>query len=242
MESFNNWLIKEQSSKKTVLSVFDFDGTIANVPEKPNPDDEKHHWDGKDWWGSSASLEPPFYDGWVNDEVVNAFKKAKSDPETHAILLTGRRGVNSHAVRNVLRNQDLHGRRVIPDSNQKEKNKHKDLIDQKKDIPHKMNHGSHDEYFSGDHRTEPDYPIDPNSKKGKPAGDTMSHKTYVVKNLMHDGIREVHFWDDRDDHVANWVKLAKELKEKYSNLKIVLHKVNPPASRNQKAKIDHINI
>ena len=47
----------------------------------------------------------------------------------------------------------------------KKKNKYKDLIDQKKDIPHKMNHDSHDEYFSGDHRTEPKYPIDPNSKK-----------------------------------------------------------------------------
>lgn len=207
MESFNNWLaLREQSENNTVLAVFDFDGTVANVPEKPSPDDDKHHWDGKDWWGSSASLESPFYDGWVNDEVVSAFKKANSNPETHAILLTGRRSVVAPWVKKVLDNIGL---------------------------------GGVEQHFNGDHRNKSDYI---KNKKGKPAGDTMSHKTYVVRSKMHDGIREVHFWDDRDDHVDNWVKLAKELKEKYSNLKIVLHKVNPPASRNQKAKIDHINI
>ena len=110
MESFNNWLVlREQSENNTVLAVFDFDGTVANVPEKPSPDDDKHHWDGKDWWGSSASLESPFYDGWVNDEVVSAFKKANSNPETHAILLTGRRSVVAPWVKKVLDNIGLGG-------------------------------------------------------------------------------------------------------------------------------------
>lgn len=246
MKSFKNWLLKEESMSKRVLAVFDFDGTIANVPEKPGPNAPRHHWNNKDWWGSEASLEAPFYDGGVNQEVVDAFKAAKSDPETHAILLTGRRGINAHAVRNVLRNQGLVGRRVIPDSNSKEMDKFKELLKHKKDVlhPEEMHDDSHDEYYSGDHRTESDYPIDPNSKKGKPAGDTMSHKTFVVKKLMHDGLEEVHFWDDRPDHVANWMTLGHELLQNWPNLKnAMLHRVTPPSgSGKAKARIEQVPI
>ena len=103
---------------QTKLAVFDFDGTLANTPLKPQSKEEMDAmgWDGRDWWGSQASLP----DGITfNDEVVRAFLEAKQDPETHAVLMTGRRGITADRVRQMLANQGLVGRRQIADTNKK---------------------------------------------------------------------------------------------------------------------------
>ncbi len=107
--SFRLWL--ESAHMKNRLVVFDFDGTLANVPERPAK------WGGKDWWGHPDSLSDEHYDGGVNHEVVEAMRTAKADPDAHVILLTGRRGIISPSVRKVLRANSLYGKRIIPDSN-----------------------------------------------------------------------------------------------------------------------------
>ncbi len=249
------------------LAIFDFDGTLARVPEKPvitpeasaavaklrhakakqksaqkgtNADrkraalemrntEEKVHellggWDGADWWGSQASLSEPHYDKQMNDEVVDAMRQARVDPETRVVMLTGRRGVVAHDVRNVLQHHGLVGKRQIPDSNQKALDHH-----QGGEHPEEDHHHAHDEFYSGDHRTEANYPKNP--KSGKPKGDTWTHKTYAVKNLMHAGIEIVETWDDRADHVIEWHRLGKELLKKWPNLKtFTIHRVfNTPS-------------
>ena len=118
---------------KTKLEIYDFDGTIANVPERPGQHDDKRGWSGKDWWGSPQSLLPEseggFYESSVNQEVVDAFKAAKADPNTDAIMLTGRRGIVAPYVRRILRANGLFGRRMIADENAESLHKWKKSIE-----------------------------------------------------------------------------------------------------------------
>lgn len=214
---FKNWFGNNLS--KTKLAIFDFDGTLANVPERPLPHEPKHNWNGKDWWGSKDSLTPPHYNGDVIPEVVNAFKKAKADPQTRAVLITGRRDIIAPEVRNVLRSNGLVGKRVIPDSNKKALSKHEPFEDE--------NHPeAHEEYFSGDHSTEEDFP---KTKKNKPEGGTLIFKMFVINNrLMNDKIEEIDVWDDRADHAPSWIKLGVDLQKQYKNLKrYTFHRVFP---------------
>lgn len=211
----------ESSNFKTRLVVYDFDGTIADVPERPDG------WTGSDWWGHKDSLSFPYYSGGVHNEVVEAFKRDKSDPTTEVILLTGRRGVIAHGVRRVLRTQGLYGKRVIPDSNLKAKTSHSEEINGGND-KHDLDH-DHEQYFSGDHNYESDYP---KTAKGKPDSSTLAHKLYVIKNKkMNSNIEVVEFWDDRDDHAPHFIKLGLDLINIYGVenggklRKVIFHKV-----------------
>lgn len=210
---------------KTKLAVFDFDGTLANVPEKPMPNQPHHGWNGRDWWGSEASLTPPLYNGEMHDEIVDAFRKAKADPATQAIVLTGRRGVISHRVRDILRQNKLFGKRIIADTNKDEHEYFQNAVKSGKDMvhPNESLPDAHHEYFTGDFFTEPDYP---RNSKGKIDSGTWTHKMYVVDKLMNDNILEVDFWDDRDEHIPNWKKLGVMYLKKFLNLqRVALHRV-----------------
>lgn len=219
-KSFKQFVKNKQYTK---LAIFDFDGTLAMVPERPAAHEPQHGWNGKDWWGSHQSLSPPFYNGEMNEEVVEAFKKAKADPSTRSVLMTGRRGYISHAVRNVLQNNNLIGKRIIPPSNAKALEKHQDFHPQE-DHPE-----SHEEYYCGDHNYEDDYP---KTHKNKPDGSTLSFKIYIVTNkLMNENIEEIDTWDDRDDHAPHWIKLGVDLLKRYPNLKrYTFHRVVPGGS------------
>ncbi len=71
------------------LCIFDFDGTLFRSPEKPD------WWPEKGWWSKAESLGPPCVpehpgsDWWVSS-TVEAAKAAISDPDTYAVLITGR--------------------------------------------------------------------------------------------------------------------------------------------------------
>lgn len=214
MKKFNDFV---KNKNYTKLAIFDFDGTIAFVPERPGPSDPKHNWNGKDWWGSHDSLTPPHYNGEVNDVVIDAFKKAKADPSTRAVLLTGRRGLVADPVRNILRDNGLIGKRIIPDSNKKLS--HTPFSDE--------NHPeAHEEYFNGDHSTEEDYP---KTHKGKPEGGTLIFKHYILtKKLFNQNVEEIDIWDDRADHMPSWIKIGVELQKNYPNLqRYTIHRVFP---------------
>lgn len=70
------------------LAVFDFDGTLFRSPDPPT-------WHDKAWFVEQASLSPPCVpqkpgpEWWVGP-VYSAAKQATQDPETYAVLLTGR--------------------------------------------------------------------------------------------------------------------------------------------------------
>lgn len=228
----------ETATVKTRLVIYDFDGTVANVPEKPN------NWNGKDWWGHSDSLsEPHFNSNHVNYEVVNSFQKDRSDPNTDVILLTGRRGVVAHKVRDVLRQHKLYGKRVIPDSNKNAINTHVNNLNNGKDISHPEEENGHEEYYSGDHSTEADYPLTP---RGKADGSTSVFKAYIVNKKVTPQTEIVEFWDDREDHIPLWTSLARDLLDKYGvgragNLqKVIYHKVNPSENPAEEAGVKTI--
>jgi hypothetical protein len=214
--SFRQFL---ENTVKSKLAIFDFDGTLARVPERPQPHEPKHGWKGKDWWGSKESLAPPFYHYEMNDSVMEAFKKAKTDPNTHTILLTGRRGVIADGVRDVLQIHGLHGKRMIPKSNQSDLQKHRGKEHELEDHPH-----AHEEYFTGDFRTEEDYPR--SGKKNKPDGSTMAHKKYVIEKLAGPHVEEIDMWDDRDDHISQWQSLGHRMLKNRPNLRrFTIHRV-----------------
>ena len=78
------------------LHIFDFDGTLFRSPERPA------WWKEKGWWGKHESLGPPCVpekpgsDWWV-ESTVSAAKKAISDAESYAVLITGRLAQKFHA-------------------------------------------------------------------------------------------------------------------------------------------------
>jgi hypothetical protein len=76
--------------RPTRLEVFDFDNTLFRSPEKPAG------WpEGKGWWGRPESLQEPCVparpgeDWWIEETVTEA-RRAIDDPDTLAVLMTGR--------------------------------------------------------------------------------------------------------------------------------------------------------
>jgi hypothetical protein len=230
--TFREWL--ENMTGKTKLAIFDFDGTLANTPMKPQTKKEMDAmgWNGKDWWGSTASLP----DGITfNEEVVEAFLIAKKDPQTCAVLITGRRGITADRVREMLLGQGLVGRRQVAPSN-------KIALSKVKKHPGEDEHPHlHDEFYCGDFSTESDYPKTTN---GKADGSTIAHKKYVIEQkLMNDNIQQIDFWDDRSDHIPHFIKLGMELQRRWPNLKqVTMHRVYPPQVPGATAWVQHIPI
>jgi len=199
------------------LVVYDFDGTLATVPTKPDKATAKQiGWDGKDWWGSEASL---VLESIVpNEEVISAMKADKLDSSTKVILATGRRGVVAHLVRAFLRSQGLYGKRMIPESNKDALRRFQQRLEAGKDLIHPEE--THLEYFCGDFGTEDDFP---KGKKGKPISDTIVHKKYVI--AKHLPVKKLEFWEDRDDHVPFFIRMGLDWLKKGLAEEVLLHKV-----------------
>lgn len=77
-----------------------------------------------------------------------------------------------------------------------------------------------DEYFfrgQKDLTQHPEYPR---------KGDTFDYKAFVTVNrLMSPEIETLEIFDDRDEHIPKFVELGKNLKQKYPNLRILIHDV-----------------
>jgi hypothetical protein len=222
--NFKQWILSESLQPR--LAIFDFDETLANTPRRPEnwvakdyiaPDGKVKK--SKDWWTHPDSLEG----NWdFKDQVIQEFQKARQDPNTQAVLLTGRVGMRTaHIIRDRLRRVGLHGRRVISSHHHK-------AIQRQKEWPHGDEHpdDEHEEYYKGDMQKEPDFP---KVEKGKPDSDTFNHKAYVIeKKLMHDGVRVIDFWDDREGHRQGFVELFQKLLREWPNLQqVTIHVVSP---------------
>ena len=217
--NFRMWL--ENERRITKLAVFDYDGTLAQTPDRPpewkptpyiGPDGRKRS--DTSWWVHPDSLA----DYQFNQTILEEFRKARTHPNTKAVILTGRMGMRTaHLIRGKLRQDGLYGNRMISPAYQKSLERH----DSWPNGPHpeeKMPH-AHDEYFSGDMRTEDDFPKTP---KGNPTSDTLAHKKYVVeRKLMTDDILEIDFWDDRVDHHEEFKEFFQRLVKEWPNLGVV---------------------
>jgi len=219
IKGFKEW-VSQPRVKKTKLAIFDYDKTLAHTPEAPQKGEQTHSWNGKDWWGSEESLSAPFYNGEMNEEVHQALVAAKSDPLTKTVILTGRRGVVAPFMRGWLQKHNLFGKRIIPDSNKSALGRHAGMEHENEARP-----DAHEEYYSGDHVYEDDYPTYGKKKDGS----TLAHKTYVLRNkLMSPDIEQIDMWEDRADHVPVFIKILLNLKKEYPNLKqATLHRVYP---------------
>jgi hypothetical protein len=221
--NFREWLLAETTVSK--LAIFDFDSTLARTMHKPQgwkgtdytaPDGRVRKGKESDWWSHPESLADDFA---FNERIVAEFQKARSDPNTRAVMLTGRSGMRTaHIIRGKLRAQGLHGKRMISPHHSKALKRHQEW-------PHGDEHpdDSHEEFYSGDWNKAPDYP---KSAKGNPMGDTFSHKSYVVKQLVDENITEIDFWDDREDHLPGFIALFQELLVQMPNLqRVTVHHV-----------------
>lgn len=211
------------------LAIFDFDGTLVSTCDKPLTQTEALAvgWNGKDWWGSACSLR----DVTFHENVQAAFRKARNTPQTHVAVLTGRRGIIAWRVRELLRDEGFVGKRMIPHSNTLAlKHFHDQLPDEDQAL--------HEEYFTGDYVTEPDYP---KGKKGKPVDNTLTHKTFVITNrLMNNKITTIEIWDDRKDHFAAMQTLVRDLLHKWQQLShAVIHQIFPEVGVDNPYIVDH---
>jgi hypothetical protein len=218
--------------KKKKLNLFDFDGTVANVPERPQGD--KRGWNGKDWWGSVQSLSSPaeggFYDGSVNDEVVEAFRQAENDPDSDTILLTGRRSVIAHRVRKVLRELNLCGRRVIDPTKKKEIEWFERHCRSGQDVNEE--NCRHEQYYCGDVEVT----------NGIPG--TFGHKSEVLmRKVRQNGgsYESIDIWDDRSDHITMFTALGVDLLKKGQVQKFTIHRVFAPVGE-APAVVTHIPV
>lgn len=89
------------------LSIFDFDGTLFASPERPD------WWTHQGFWGRPESLNPPYVPerpdaDWWSYKVVAEARRAISDPDTYAVLLTGRPGKLEHRIKALLNGVGLH--------------------------------------------------------------------------------------------------------------------------------------
>jgi hypothetical protein len=73
----------------TELHLYDFDGTLFRSPEAPTG------WSGQNWWGHQDSLGRPYVPdvpdaSWWIAPTVQSARQSIADPQTVAILITGR--------------------------------------------------------------------------------------------------------------------------------------------------------
>jgi GNAT superfamily N-acetyltransferase len=97
-------------NEKTKLSVFDFDSTLVNTPTPETGTQEWEQktgmpWEGR-WWDNPESLNTDVFEMPVNQSVISAYKKERSNPNNLVIMMTGRNPKLSKQVEKIL---DMNG-------------------------------------------------------------------------------------------------------------------------------------
>lgn len=106
--SFRQFL--EQNEMKTRLCIFDFDDTLVMTPGEDVGKERYQQstgqaWPHKGWWGRRETLKAPIFNAEpqdMNHSVVEEFRKAKADPKTQVVMMTGRHGGVEKEVKAIL--------------------------------------------------------------------------------------------------------------------------------------------
>lgn len=98
--------------KKTVLNIFDFDGTLirTQVPETGKPiwkEKTGNEWPHKGWWGRAESLDNEIFEQPVIEATVAEYKRLYTEETSHTIMLTGRRKKLAKEVEIILAENNL---------------------------------------------------------------------------------------------------------------------------------------
>ena len=89
------------------IAIFDFDGTLVDTP-LPDPGKQDYEritgekWPYQGWWGRRESLNMDVFDMPVLDDVIAEYNKAKAEPDTVVVMLTGRMIKLSTEVKKIL--------------------------------------------------------------------------------------------------------------------------------------------
>ena len=93
----------------TKLDVFDFDSTLINTPMESDETKQQwadyhgvEEWPFIAWWTRKESLDMDVFEFPTNPEIIKAYRKSKSDPDTLTIMLTGRVSILEPQVRAIL--------------------------------------------------------------------------------------------------------------------------------------------
>ena len=140
-------------------------------------------------------------------------------------MLTGRRGVVAPYVRDILRQNNLFGKRIVGP------------ITAKKFPPPNDNHPDenlptgHEEYYVGDHIEEPDFPTVQGKRGPVKDGSTFTYKTYIIEKLIarNGGAFEtIELWDDRKEHIDLFKAFAQRLLKAGKAQNFLIHQVYAP--------------
>jgi hypothetical protein len=209
MIKFHEWL--QQKEGQTKLAIFDFDKTLAYTAEKPKG------WKGEDWFSNPESLEGDNFGGF-NPHVLSAFQAAKKDPNTHAVMLTGRRSSISPTVRQIFQNHGLFGKRTFPQRHPG----NAFFIGH----PNEEKPDAHSEFYKGDYDKESDYPRYP--RTGQPVQEVELWKTYIIEKLITPNITTIDLYEDKPENIAAFKKTIKQIYAKWPNVQFVkIHWVKP---------------
>lgn len=195
--------------KYRILKIFDFDDTLFFSPNREKGSEIWQNHMGipyphKGWWGRKETLDPPIVshpppNEMLNDKIAYEFMKAKEDPNTYVVMMTGRHAGMANQVNRILSHFGLH---------------------------------ADEEFYQGDKKLT-NHPNYPKKGGGSEHGNTISYKKHVISDrLVHPNLETIEIWEDREEHVQEFVNLGKSLKEHYPSLKkYVVHDV--------KKNIDH---
>ena len=98
--------------KKTILNIFDFDGTLVDTQ---TPENGKKIWEEKignkwphiGWWGRKESLDNVIFEQPVIESTIEHYNKLSGDNNGLTIMLTGRRTKLSKEVEVILKSNNL---------------------------------------------------------------------------------------------------------------------------------------
>jgi hypothetical protein len=108
----NRKLLNESTGEITKLSVFDFDGTLADTPKKEEgiktwEEVTGQKYPHRSWYNRRESLDNAIFDIKLNDEVIRDYMVESRDPNTLTIMLTGRLDRQANSVEKILNSKGI---------------------------------------------------------------------------------------------------------------------------------------
>lgn len=108
----NGYLLLENKNNITKISIFDFDGTLANTPDKEEgiakwEESTGQKYPHPSWFSKRESLDTNIFEIKLNQSTVMDYVVEHNDPNTLTIMLTGRMPVQKDQVEYILNSRGV---------------------------------------------------------------------------------------------------------------------------------------
>ena len=132
------------------ISIYDFDGTLANTPSLDNgrliwEDYYKRQYPHQGWWGRPESLDTNVFNIKLFNTIELLIRKDIADPDTYVVILTSRIEKLRLEFENILSLHDIIVDRV--DMKNEEISKGEKVLSYIKDFPHLININVYDDNY-----------------------------------------------------------------------------------------------